>query len=237
MSQAPALPDWGAPRAAGRPGRGRGPRAVGLAGAGVLVVAGGYLLAGTTGAAVAGVALALLAGVAALWVSAQGRLAVRAAGGRPVSPGEAPRLENLVRGVATDLGMAPPAVWIAPEGGPNALVCKNRAAALLAVRRSAVDELTLTELEAVVAHCLVRVRLGDLGMTAVAAAVGAPGLGPRVGGADDAGAAAVTRYPPALASAIAKAAPVSGRWAPFWFVAEGPSHVPSTERIAALEDL
>jgi hypothetical protein len=64
-----------------------------------------------------------------------------------------------------------------------------------------------------------------------------PAFGVPVGDADDLQAAAVTRYPPALATAISRAVPRRGRGAAFWFVAEDGAHVPPAERATALVDL
>ena len=54
---------------------------------------------------------------------------------------------------------------------------------------------------------------------------------------DDIRAAATTRFPPALVSAIEKAEPRGGRFGPFWFVGTGPADRSVDERIATLQDL
>jgi hypothetical protein len=91
----------------------------------------------------------------------------------------------------------------------------------------------------VVAHCMVRVAAGQIAAAQSGLAMGplGAGLGGVTGGPDDVAAAGVTRYPPALAAAVEKCEPRTGRWAPLWFVAEGPSHMPAHERAAALLDL
>ena len=118
------------------------------------------------------------------------------------------------------------------------MVCRARGDAL-AVTRALLEGFTRTELEAVVSHCLVRLNSVDLDRASLSVALGPLGSGsiPTVGDRDDVAAAAVTRYPPALAAAIEKAEPRSGRYAAFWFVASGRSHRSASERAAALRDL
>jgi hypothetical protein len=105
----------------------------------------------------------------------------------------------------------------------------------LAVRQTLLDTYSLTELEAVVAHCLIRHASGDAKRRAATSYFG--GTGASVGTAGDVRAAALTRYPPALASAIRKAEPCSGRGAAAWFVSDDPAHLPAEQRAAALDDL
>jgi hypothetical protein len=185
----------------------------------------------------AGLLLTLLEGLATwLWVSAQGHRALVALGATRLDEASAPRLASLVRGVAADLGMPPPVVWLVAEGGPNAFMCRARGAHHLAVTRALLEGYTRTEQEAVAAHCLLRLRRGGPWRERLAVVLGRLGPGPVVTFADDVRAAALTRYPPALISAVAKAAPAD-RFAAFWFVADPPSHEPADARIAQLQDL
>jgi len=178
-------------------------------------------------------------GVAAYWwVGFQGVLALRSAGARRCAAEQEPRLWNIAQGLAGDMGAKPPALYVIPEGGPNSLVCLARGPAL-AVSASLLTDYTRTELEAVVAHGLVRLSSGATERTMLASALGPLGtksVSP-VGGADDVHACAATRYPPGLVGALEKAEPRSGRFAPFWFVADSDAHRPQTERIAAIKDL
>lgn len=164
---------------------------------------------------------------------------LRRLGAGPLEPHDAPRLENLVAGLAADLGVGPPRLLLLREGGPNALVASGGKNGLLAVRKALLDTFTRTELEAVVSHCLLRLHSTEFVYSNLAARwsdLGA-GLAPQVGAADDVRTAALTRYPPALAAAIAKCDPKVVRYTPLWFVADAPSHVPGRQRVEVLEDL
>jgi hypothetical protein len=129
-------------------------------------------------------------------------------------------------------------LFVIPDDVPNAMVCRAKGPAL-AVTRGLLDDFTRTELEAVIAHCMVRLLSTDVERASMALAQGPLGTRsiPRVGYEDDVRAAAVTRYPPALADAVEKAKPMKGRYAPFWFVADDRSHRPAQERAAAIRDL
>ena len=160
-------------------------------------------------------------------------------GARPLDPEEAPRLRNLVTGLAADLGIPPPDIYLIEGGGPNAFVRRGGRGGVLAVTASLLDTCTRTEQEAVVAHCLVRMRDRSFLYSNLAARwsdLGA-GLGPRVGAAQDVQTVAVTRYPPALVSALQKADPKIKRYTPLWFAAVSPSHDDTAARAAAVADL
>ena len=200
-----------------------------LAVSGLLVV----VVTPVTGAAAGIVVL----GALALWVTTRGRAIISDAGAQPLEPHDAPRFENIAAGLATDLGMSKPGLWIVEEGGPNAFVAWSRGPHI-GITRAVLTDFTRTEVEAIVAHCLVRVVSGETKASTVAAALGPlPSGGSRVGGPLDVASASLTRYPPALASAIGKSTPRAGRFSGAWFSSEAPSHVPPAERIAALDDL
>lgn len=184
------------------------------------------------GLALVGCAIALWA-----WIVLQGRLALRAIGARSLDPGEGVRMRNLVSGLALDLDIPAPRL-LAFEGGPNALVC-IAGEPVIAVASSLLESFSRTEQEAVAAHCLIRVASGQVAAAQFAAALGPLGSRVRglVGAGDDVAAAALTRYPPALAAAVQHAEARGGRYAGLWFVADGPSHIPVAEREDALSDL
>jgi hypothetical protein len=193
----------------------------------------GWVVAGLAAAIVAAAVVALaLAG----WVMAQGRLLLRSLGATRLHPHEAPRLFNLVQSLAPQAGVGAPALWLIPSGGPNALVCRV-GGSVVAVTRSLLDRYARTELEAVAAHCVIRLR--DATALSEAAALGRWGakMAPLVGFAQDAAALALTRYPPALAFAIENAEPRSGRFEAMWFVADGPSHDPQSVRVGMVQEL
>lgn len=225
MTSTPTIADWDVPE---RLQVGLwGPLGVPLLGAGLV----GAALAATGVPIVGAAAAILLAGAYLGWTLGRGRAVLRSLGARPVTGGEEPRAVNLVAGKAGDIGIPPPDLWVLPREEPNALVVWSRGPHIV-VTRGLLDSFTLSELEAVIAHCLVRHATGE-SKRATFAAFG----GVRVGPALDVRAAASTRYPPALATAIRKCDLQSGPLAPLWFVARGPSHASQEERAEALLDL
>lgn len=178
--------------------------------------------------------LSLLVFLVAAW-RADSRGSLRAL--RP-EPLDHDRFTNVVEGMADRIGVAKPRLLEVEAAGPNALVFGLRRPAI-GVTRELLQTFSRTEQEAVAAHCLLRIRSGRVWMAHAAAMLGRTGsrFAPRVGEQDDVHVAALTRYPPALASAIAKAKPNESATAPFWFVAYGESHRHPEERIADLQDL
>jgi hypothetical protein len=171
-----------------------------------------------------------------LWTRVQGWLALRSVAATRVAPGSELRLRNLVEGLAGATGSIVPELWLIPEGGPNALVCDTGRRPAIAVTRTLLDSYTRTELEGVLAHCLVR--LPPSAKLSQAVALGPLGLRTtRVGFSDDAAAAAITRYPPALVEAVVKAHPRADRFDVFWFVGLERSHEPQSARAKRLLDL
>lgn len=173
------------------------------------------------------------------WVNNQGLLAMRPAGASRCTPDQEPRVRNIVRGLAADMRIKTPELYVIAQGGPNSIACIARGRAALGFTRTLLDTYTRTELEAVAAHGLVRLASGTIHSATLSIALGPLGRKrpPPVGEADDVQACAATRYPPALASAIEKAEPRSGRFAALWFVAHGGGHRDHTERVAAIRDL
>jgi Zn-dependent protease with chaperone function len=131
-----------------------------------------------------------------------------------------PRATNLLEGLVGRAGIARPELRVY-RGPPNALVVPGRRP-VFAISSTALDELSRTELEAVLAHCVVRVGIRRT----------AP-----VGYEDDVRAAALTRYPPGLAKALEKLVAEAGSGAHWFTAADTPSHRPVGDRIAALEEL
>lgn len=183
-------------------------------------------------------ALVLLLVGAAFWIGLQGRSALRSCGAEPTTPGSNPRIENLVAGIAADLGVDRPGIWRAGGDKPNAMICRAGGVALV-VSGPAEERLTRTELEGVLTHLLLREKRGELWRGSLAAALGSAAgpAAPHVGALEDSATTALTRYPPGLASALAKCGPASGRFSVLWFCGEGPYQAPIEDRIAALNDL
>ena len=237
MNGAPAqprpVPTWGAPA----PARVGSSRCAMMGGVLALVVASivglAWFLGGPVPTAI--VIAFFIADAALVPVIAAGYVRGRVRT-RVFAPDESPRLANIVAGLASDLGMPTPELLAVEDvEGVNALVLRTPRPAI-AVTRALVDELTLTELEAVVAHCLVRHRSAPLAHGRSWARQLLRPCAARVGWEDDIHAAALTRYPPALASALRKATPQT-TLSSLWFVADGPAHRPAEERAAAIEDL
>ena len=187
------------------------------------------------GLAVAGLAvLAMTAGPFVLL-----RRLERRFGGVVAVAGSEPRLENLVRGLSDDHRLGTPRAIVLENAPPNAFVWRPLfGTAVLAISRSYLETLSRTELEGVVAHCLVRIDSSDARAATMAGLMGPIGVrvAPKVGVFDDIGAASLTRYPPGLASAIRKAVPARGP-APLWFVSDAPCHRATAIRVEELADL
>jgi len=209
------LPSWGVAAHAKHPP----PPKAAVAGVAVVFLLG--IVVSAVAVPVAGIATTAALGAAFYWWwSRRDERLLASLGAERVAPGAFPRVENIVDGVATDIGIDPPRLYTLP-GGPNALVAWVDGASALGVSVSLIEAFSRTELEAVVAHCLARLARGP-------AAVRAPATP-----ADDVIAAAITRYPPALAAALRRAEPRSV--APErWFVGDG---VPAEDRAAAVLDL
>lgn len=151
------------------------------------------------------------------------RRALKDAGAVEVSNADEPRFANIAAGLAEVLNLGAVDLFVIGGDGVNALAGRIDRP-VVGATRALLDTYARTELEAVIAHCLVRHRhAGRRGVI--------------VGFSDDVRAASLTRYPPALAAAIEKAQPHKGRHPGMYLVAEGPTHRPTEERIAALADL
>jgi len=168
-------------------------------------------------AAAAGLLIAVLLHWRAPWV------ALRTLRAGPLAKGDHPRLENLLEGSCTTHGFHEPSVHVVESPAINAAsVGLRRPAAHLVVTRGALSSLDRLELEAVVARQLCAIRRGVAFPTVLASVSRLPGAGPitarlagRAGGFDavsdiDVEAARLTSFPPALASALEKAADAPG---------------------------
>jgi hypothetical protein len=183
-----------------------------------------------------GVVLLLGLALTGAWVAAQGWLALRSCGARRLEPRRHPRLANVLSGIAAALGLEKVSAATAPGSEAQAWLCPVGGEAVLVCSEGLLESFTRTELEAVVASLLVRRRDHRALRPLMAAALGT--LAPRLGAvstADDVRTLSVTRYPPALSSALRRARQVQGRTAVFAFAPAGP---PSPEeRAAEIADL
>ena len=182
--------------------------------------------------------IVLITGLGLFDLVTVGSQILRKVAAKPVVQGTEPRLENLVAGLVTRMGLRAPRLYVYDAQGPNGFSCRWRGPAI-GVSRRALTELNRTELEALIAHCLVRTHSPSLRLAPLAcqARLFARALGPLVGPPEDVRASAVTRYPPALSTVLEKSAPATGRYGPLYFAAKHPSHMPIPDRIAALSDL
>ncbi len=177
------------------------------------------LVAGAGAGIAAGLASAVVVGVACGVLVRRGTtgLVVRSLGARSPGAGELPRLRNLAEGLCATMGVEPPEVLVVDHPGANALVlARPGRSSCLVVTAGLEPSLSVVELEAVLAHELVRVKLHDtevaaaaLGVTAPLAMTGSRGagrvralLGPSRAFRADQRAVAVVRYPPGLAAAL-----------------------------------
>jgi Zn-dependent protease with chaperone function len=215
------------------------------------------LVALLAGGPIAGaIVLVAVAGALAAWIrlGADRRL-LAAIGGRDADAVTDARLFNLVEGLSIGAGVRQPRLRVIDSPGLNAVAGGTTPAkAVLGVTSGLLAELDRVELEAVVAENLVRIRRSDTGPSTLLAATF--GVGRRLAvpadrdTAADLGAVGLTRYPPALASALekldAKGCAVAGQSAgvaDLWLADPTSAAVPARgrtplpERIEALREL
>jgi heat shock protein HtpX len=169
------------------------------------------VLAGLLGGPVAGVVAAVVIGCAlALWARFAGdKLVAARLQGREADPRSDARLCNLVEGLSITAGLRQPRTIVVDSPGMNAMVGGTRPRnAVLAVTSGLLRGLDRIELEAVLAEELVQIRHNETFAATVLVATFGVGRS-KVVRADhdlwaDGGAVKLTRYPPALASALEK---------------------------------
>ncbi len=139
----------------------------------------------------------------------------RGLGVRPALAGEFPRLHNTVDGLCLTHGIQRPDVYVLDSPAGNALAMAGRDSASIVLTTGAADRLTLVELEALVAHLLVRCAGDGLRGETTAVALGrfpslggvGLGRGAAGGGRDrmvqtDFEGADLTRFPPGMQEAL-----------------------------------
>ncbi|HET6966404.1 MAG TPA: M48 family metalloprotease [Acidimicrobiales bacterium] len=216
----------------------------------------GLILGFTVGWIAGLVAFVVVGAALGFWARTGGDRVVSARlHGRPADPRSDARLCNLVEGLCTGAGVRQPRLLVVDSDGLNALAAGTSSRrGLLAVTTGLLSELDRIELEAVLAEELWQIRHDEVVPTTVLAATMGVGrslaLGDDRDAAADQGAVSLTRYPPALASALekieSKGAVVAGQpgyMAQLWMADPRPSAPPSrgrlplAERIEALREL
>lgn len=143
--------------------------AVMLGGLGGLIVLAGSLIGGRSGLVI-GLVLGLLMVGGSYWFS--DKLAVRAAGARPVEPGEIPWLEQTIALLAQRGGIPTPRLYISPNLQPNAFATgRSPRQAVVCVTDGLLRVLDRDEVAGVVAHELGHVKHRDILISSVAAAI------------------------------------------------------------------
>jgi heat shock protein HtpX len=139
-----------------------------LAGFGVLFLAIGSLF-GTQGLVI-GLVLGLVFVGGSYWFS--DKLAVRAAGAKPVTEAEAPQLYAIVRDLTQRADMPMPKIYISPAQQPNAFATgRSPDHAAVAVTQGLLQVVSEDELRGVLAHEISHVRHRDILIASVAAAM------------------------------------------------------------------
>jgi heat shock protein HtpX len=212
------------------------------------------------GGVVAGVIVFVVVAAALAWWARTGgdrRVAgaLDALGARDADPVRDARLANLAEGLSISAGVRQPRLVVVDAAGLNALAAGTSSSkAVVALTSGLLAELDRVELEAVLAEAFCQIRRGDT--VAPTVSVATFGLGRRVAVASDRDATAdqaavtLTRYPPALASALekleAKGWEVPGQpayMASLWLADPRPGapndvgRLPLSERIEALREL
>ncbi|HYF07275.1 MAG TPA: zinc metalloprotease HtpX [Acetobacteraceae bacterium] len=132
----------------------------------------GYLLGGQQGMVVAFVIAAAM-NLFAWWNS--DRMVLRMHNAQPVGPHDAPRLHEMVAGLAARAGLPMPALYVIHESQPNAFATgRSPARAAVAVNTGLLDMMDEEEVAGVIAHELAHIRNRDtLIMTVSATLAGA----------------------------------------------------------------
>lgn len=216
----------------------------------------GLILLFTAGWIAGLVSFVVIGGALAAWARLAGDRRVEARlGGRTADPRQDARLCNLVEGLISGAGVRHPRLVVVDSPGLNAMAFgTSPARATVAVTTGLLADLDRIELEAVLAEELYLIRHQEvLPATVLAATFGlgrSVAVRPDHDATADQGSVSLTRYPPALASALEKidrkGAVVAGQpaWMAQLWLADprpgpppGPGRLPLGERVEALREL
>jgi heat shock protein HtpX len=144
----------------------------------ILLLAGvGYALGLLANSGIAGLVIALIVAlVMSIGSYAYGdRIVLASTRAKEVTKEEAPRLHNIVEGLAIAAGVPKPRVWIVPEAAPNAFATgRDPEHSHVAVTQGLLDTMNRVELEGVIGHEMAHVVDRDILVgTVVATLVGA----------------------------------------------------------------
>jgi heat shock protein HtpX len=143
----------------------------------LLLGAVGYAVGLLTQSGVVGLVIALIVavGLSAASYLYGDRVVLASTRAKEVTKQEAPRLHNLVEGLAIAAGVPKPRVWIVPEAAPNAFATgRNPEHSHIAVTRGLLETMNRVELEGVLGHEMAHVVDRDILLgTVVATLVGA----------------------------------------------------------------
>jgi hypothetical protein len=161
-----------------------------------------------------GVVAAIVAGIFVPRAASFG--AVRLVSGAPVELASVPRVATLLEGLCSTFGVSEPELTVVPDPVRNAAIVSRRGTTTLVLTSGLVTDLSLVEMEGVLAHLLARQRIGAVSRSTLGAGIALllgpigrrPGIAHRLTGvgalyrADEIGAVTV-RYPTGLAAALA----------------------------------
>ena len=143
----------------------------------LLLGAVGYALGLLTNSGPTGLVIALVVAVAMSVGSYLygDRIVLASTRAKEVTTAEAPRLHNIVEGLAIAAGVPKPRVWIVPEAAPNAFATgRDPEHSHVAVTRGLLERMNRVELEGVIGHEMAHVQDRDILVgTVVATLVGA----------------------------------------------------------------
>lgn len=100
------------------------------------------------------------------------KIAIRMTKSKELTPGEAPDLHQMVRGLSQRAGIPMPRIFLTPSNQPNAFATgRNYDKAVVAVTQGLMDIMDRSELEGVIAHELAHIKNRDILIGSIAASI------------------------------------------------------------------